>query len=111
VVDVMHGARQGTPRGPAFSLGLGGASFGRHSGVGGGVSLPIGRRRPTEIVGTELSVQLKRRSEGTVIWEGRARTEARAGTPEAAPDAMVAKLASALFQGFPGQSGQTVTVK
>jgi len=32
----------GPPAGPAFSVGLGGASFGRHSAVGGGVSTGTG---------------------------------------------------------------------
>ena len=58
-----------------------------------------------------LAVQIKRRSEGTVIWEGRAETAAAAGTPAADPTTTVRTLAAALFKDFPGKSGQTVTVK
>ena len=60
---------------------------------------------------TELSVRLKRRSDSTVIWEGRAESVARDGTPYANPEASVQRLAQALFQGFPGRSGEIITVK
>ena len=115
VVDVQRMSREGPPRssGLSIGLGIGGASFGRHSAVGGGggVSFPVGRPRPNEVVGTQLSVQIKRRSDGSVIWEGRAMGEARGGTPGAEPDATAARLAHALFLGFPGESGRTVVVK
>jgi hypothetical protein len=113
VVDVARGTRE-RPARSGLSIGLGGGSFsgGRHGGtsVGGGVSFPVGRRTD-EVVGTLLSVQLKRRSDGSIIWEGRAQGEARADTPEAQPAEAVRRLAAALFQGFPGESGRTITVK
>jgi hypothetical protein len=114
VVDVSRGGREGRPRGSGLSIGLGGGTGGGYGGglgVGGGISFPVGKARSGEIVGTMLSVQLKRRSDSTVIWEGRARTEARADTPAADPDQAVRRLATALFQGFPGESGRTITVK
>lgn len=111
LVEVMRGSREDVARRSGLSIGLGGGSFGGGVGVGGGVSFPIGRSRGREVVATELSVQLKRRSDGSVIWEGRARTEAPGSTPYAAPDAAVAKLAEALFAGFPGESGRTITVR
>ena len=91
---------------------IGGASFGRHTGFGGGVgtTVPIGSRERF-IVGTRMMVQIKRHSDGTVIWEGRAMTEAKGQSPDASPQAAVAKLAHALFTGFPGESGRTITVK
>ena len=46
-----------------------------------------------------------------MIWEGRAEGVARDGTPNANPEASVARLAQALFQGFPGRSGEIITVK
>ncbi|HET8611512.1 MAG TPA: DUF4136 domain-containing protein [Sphingomonas sp.] len=113
-VDVERGTRQAyRSGGSSVSLGLGGSSFGRHSGfgLGGGVSFPIGKQPSRYVVGTMLRVQIKRRSEGTVIWEGRARTEARASDPAAQPQAAVARLANALFTGFPGESGRTITVR
>lgn len=111
VVDVARMSRDGPPRDSPFRIGIGGASFGRSTGVGGGVSFPVGRARSSEVVGTQLAVQIKRRSDGTVIWEGRASAEARGDSPAADPQASVTRLAQALFTGFPGESGRTITVK
>ena len=61
-------------------------------------------RRPPVMI----EVRIKRRSDGTIFWEGRASTEARPGAPEAQPVAAVEKLAAALFQDFPGESGRTI---
>ncbi|MHA3842451.1 DUF4136 domain-containing protein [Sphingomonas aestuarii] len=94
-----------------FSIGLGGGSFGRNVGVGGGVSLPVGGGGLREVTASELAVQLRRRSDSTVVWEGRAVAQSVAGTPDAANEVMSAKLASALFRGFPGDSGITITVR
>ncbi|HWL47594.1 MAG TPA: DUF4136 domain-containing protein [Sphingomonadaceae bacterium] len=111
VVDIQSTARQTLPRRSPVSVGLGGGSFGGGVGLGGGVSFPIGKAKSGEVVSTELSVQIKRRSEGTVIWEGRARGEARIGTPYGAPGTMATRLSDALFTGFPGESGRTITVQ
>lgn len=111
VVAVERGSRETMNRGSGVSVGLGGASFGSGVGVGGSVSFPIGRRRPNEIVLTRLTVQIKRRSDSTVVWEGRAQTEAQAGSSAAEPAPTVTRLASALFKDFPGTSGRTITVK
>ena len=112
VVDVRQQSRQDYDSGSGMSVGIGGGSggYGSGVGVGGSISFPIGSKSK-ELVLTEMSVQLKRRSEGTMVWEGRARTEARSGTPYAAPSATTRRLATALFKDFPGQSGQVVTVK
>lgn len=114
VVDVTRDTREGMARrASSLSFGLGGATGGYRGGVGlgGGFSFPIGKARSNDVVVTMLTVQLKRRSDGTVIWEGRAQGEARADTPAADPDTAVRRLAGALFQGFPGESGRTITVK
>lgn len=113
-VSVDRGARpDDRPHGAALSLGIGGASFGRHTGVGGGVgtTVPVGNHDERFIVGTRMMVQIKRRSEGTVIWEGRAVTEAPGRSPDSAAPAAISRLAHAIFQGFPGESGRTITVK
>jgi hypothetical protein len=95
-------------RRPPVTIGIGGGSYGWHGGVGGGVSFPVGgRTRP--LVGTLLEVRIKRRSDGTIFWEGRASTTARPGAPEAQPVPAVEKLANLLFQDFPGDSGRTIT--
>jgi hypothetical protein len=110
--SIDRASRPDYREGSSLSFGVGGASFGRHTGVGGGVgtTVPLGSRERF-IVGTRIMVQIKRRSDGTVIWEGRAMTEARGQSPEASPQAAVTKLAHALFLGFPGESGRTITVK
>jgi hypothetical protein len=105
---------QGTVRKrPAVTIGLGAGSFsgGRHGGVGveGGGSFGIGGGH-AELISTELNVQIKRRSDNSIVWEGHATTEGLSG-----PGAMTAttadRLAKALFKGFPGESGITITVK
>lgn len=109
VVDVERGTREEVARRSPFSIGLGGGSFGRRSGVGIGTSFGIGGSRGGEVTVTELSVALKRRSDGQVVWEG---TATRATEPGAeSPIAIVETLAAALFQGFPGESGETITVE
>lgn len=107
-----RGTREALEQGPSFSLGLGGGSYGRGGGVGGGVGIPVGGNKVRAIVGTALSVKIAERGASAgVIWEGRAMTEADARLPDAAPEAAARKLAFALFQGFPGESGRTITVK
>lgn len=96
----------------SIGLGVGGASFGRHGGVGvgGDVGIPVGRGRQHTLYATELQVDLRRRSDGTVIWQGRAVSQSVEGRNSTV--AMEAdRMARALFKGFPGQSGVTITVK
>lgn len=111
VVDLQRTSRQIGPERSAFNIGLGGGSYGGGVGVGGGVSFPVGKKTVPMATRSDLFVQLKRRSDGTVIWEGRARLEAREGTPYASTAAAADKLAMALFKDFPGESGRTITVK
>lgn len=110
--SVDRASRPDYSPGSSLSFGFGGASFGRHTGVGGGVgtTVPLGSKERF-IVGTRMMIQIKRRSDGTVIWEGRGMTEAKGQSPEASPQAAVTKLVHALFLGFPGESGRTITVK
>ncbi len=107
-ITISQGSRPAPPKG-GLTIGLGGGSFGRGGGVGGGVSFPVGQSRPGEIVATTLALQIKRHSDGSVIWEGRATglTDTRGAVD---PGAAVPKLARALLSGFPGPAGQTVRV-
>ena len=113
VVSVSQESRI-APRRGGLSIGIGGGtgSYGRRSGVGvgGGVSVPVGRTT-NELVATQLAVRIQRRSDATVAWEGRADYEARAGTPDAARAAAANRLAAALFRDFPGESGRTIRVR
>ena len=98
---------------PKFSIGLGGGSFGggRGGGVGlgGGVSTGFGSKT-RELYVSELFVQLRRRSDGTVVWEGRAQQPGMSGQ-DTQTAVTASRLANALFRGFPGESGITTTVK
>ena len=114
VVRVDQAARQGRRGGGvSIGLGVGGSSWGRRSGVGVGVggSVPVAGYRAGQVVATQLEVRIQRRSDATVAWEGRAESEARAGTPQASRAAAADRLAWALFQDFPGESGRTIRVR
>lgn len=110
-VDVEQGSREALRQRSPVTIGVGGSTGGWRSGVGGGVSFGLGGGRSGEIVGTLLEVRIKRRSDGTVFWEGRATTEAPATSAAAQRTVAVEKLADALFRDFPGESGRTIRVK
>ncbi|PKP89943.1 MAG: hypothetical protein CVT77_16475 [Alphaproteobacteria bacterium HGW-Alphaproteobacteria-16] len=95
---------------PPVTIGLGGGSYGGSVGVGGGASVGIGSKTRNVYL-SELAVQLRRRGDNTVIWEGRAQAETLEGQDGAQPADTANRLATALFRGFPGQSGITITVK
>lgn len=95
---------------PPVTIGLGGGSFGGNVGLGGGASFGVGGKTRT-VYGSELTVQLRRRGDSTLIWEGRAIAETLEGQPGAQPVDSANRMAAALFRGFPGQSGITIQVK
>ncbi len=112
VMAVERGSRETLAQRSPVSVGVGGGTGGYGGGgVGVGISFPIGKKRSNEVVVTRLSVQIKRRSDSTVVWEGRAETAASAGSAAAEPAATVRTLAAALFRDFPGASGKTITVR
>lgn len=114
--DAVEGSEYGRRRGSSVSVGVGvgsgGGWYGRRSGVdvGVGVGFPIagGKSRGGDVE-SELSVTIRDKATGASLWEGRStlRTSRRAADdPETA-----ARLAHALFAGFPGASGATIEVK
>ena len=111
VVEFRQDVRTGGSRGSGFSVGIGGGTSGRGVGIGGGVTIPIGKAKPSDIAVSTLSLQIKRRADGSVIWEGRAVSETLSSSSAASPGIIAPKLAAALLSGFPGASGQTVRVK
>lgn len=113
LVRIEQGSREAMRSRSGVSIGVGGGTggWGRSGvGVGVGASIPIGGRS-NEIIVTELGVRIQRRSDATVAWEGRAELEARAGSPLSNPAAAADRLAAALFQDFPGESGRTIRVR
>jgi len=109
-VDVTRGTRARLAERSPVTIGIGGGTGGYGSGVGIGASFGIGGGRSRDLTVTQLAVQLKRRSDQQVVWEGRAQTEARSGAPAAQPGLAAERLAQALFRDFPGESGRTISV-
>lgn len=97
--------------GKPVSVGMGGA-VGSHgySGLGLGIGINLSGKPKGQVI-TQLQVQIRRRADSTTIWEGRAQTQAREGTPASQPGLAAQKLAAALIGGYPGESGRTITVK
>ena len=114
VVDVRQRGVESPARRSPFQIGIGGGGFsgGRGGGVGlgGGVGFPIGGGRGASLVETELTVLIKRRADQTTVWEGHARGLHDPRAADGGDAAVADRLAAALFTGFPGESGRTITV-
>ncbi len=97
----------------SIGLGAGGFSGGGYRGggvgLGGGVSFPVGGGGARQGNVTELGVRIRRGPDA--VWEGQARTLTEVRTAPASGDALPARLAHALFTGFPGESGRTIEVR
>lgn len=114
VVDTRQRGVETPARRSPFQIGIGGGGFsgGRGGGVGlgGGVGFPIGGGRGARLVETELTVLIKRRADQTTVWEGHARALSDPRAPDGGDAAVADRLAAALFTGFPGESGRTISV-
>lgn len=104
--EVQRTERQ---RGPV-SVGVGGATGGWNSGVGLGLGFNLGGG-PKARVYTRLVVAIRSRATGLSLWEGRAENIENEKAKAASVDQAAPRLAHALFSGFPGTSGATITVK
>jgi hypothetical protein len=103
-VGIGTSVTEGLSRQSPVSVGIGGGTSSGNVGIGGSMQFPVGQGRSTTAIRTEMTLSLRRRVDGAVVWEGRASTSAT-GTP--APQT-TALLARALLSGFPGPSGTTV---
>lgn len=92
------------------SVGLGGSTGSYGSGVGLGIGLNLSGPPPA-MVTTQLSVSIRQRAGGRVLWEGRAMFTVSAKSPLADTALAAPKMAEALFRGFPGNSGETIEIK
>lgn len=92
------------------SVGIGGSTGSYGSGLGVGIGLDLSGP-PPEVVETQLAVAIRDRKSGKVVWEGRAQFTVRATAPQAQTALGAPKMAAALFQGFPGNSGETILVR
>ena len=102
--------------GSSVSIGIGGGSGGWHRGggsvgLGVGIGFPLGgnRSQGKPDVESELSVTIRDKATGAPLWEGR--SSLRTLQHEADKPETAARLAHALFAGFPGKSGETIEVK
>lgn len=109
-VNYRRATREAPPSRSPVSVGVGGSTGSYGSGVGVGLGISLGGKKRGEVL-TQLSVAIERRTDASVVWEGRADTAAREGSDAASVEAMANKLAAALFKGFPGESGRTITVR
>jgi hypothetical protein len=79
--------------------------------IGRGVAATVPEGASANVTATLLEVAIRRRSDATVFWEGRAVTVAPSDSPQATRIAAVEKLAEALFRDFPGESGRSIRVR
>ena len=91
-------------------MGVGGSTGGYGSGLGLGVGINLGGG-PRNQISTQLSVKIKDASSGQSLWEGRADLSVKDNSPLADRTRNAQTLAEALFRNFPGNSGETVSVK
>ena len=110
--DQVESGETARPR-SSVSVGIGSGGGWRRSGtsvgLGVGLGFPLGGSKDRVAVENELAVTIRDSATGEPLWEGRStlRTGKRAAdSPETA-----ARLAKALFAGFPGTSGETIEVK
>lgn len=96
--------------GGPVSVGVGGSTGSYGSGVGMGLGIDLSGPPPEQVT-TLLSVQIRDRAADRTIWEGRASFTVKATSPLAQTQLGAAKMAEALFTGFPGNSGETIEVK
>lgn len=95
--------RRRSPVSVGFGVGGFGGGGGSFGGGGVGVSGPVGRGRIDQTRLDVLSLRLKRRSDETLVWEGRA-----SGISDPRRGDAVPALANAMLAEFPGKSGATV---
>ena len=111
ILDVQQTTRAGIPQPSPFRIGIGGGTGSGNGGIGGGVNVPIGGARNTDVRVNALSVRIRRESDNTAVWEGRAVQQVPANAQGSNLSAAVPALSGALFSEFPGESGRTVIVK
>ncbi|WP_221794330.1 DUF4136 domain-containing protein [Aquisediminimonas sediminicola] len=105
-----HVRAAGAPRAPV-TIGIGGGTGSGGFGVGVGTSFPIGTPKARELVTYTLNLRIRRVQDNVVLWEGRATTEAVMTTAAADPRTAIARMTSAIFTDFPGESGKMIVVK
>ena len=109
---VLDVARLVTPpdRRSPVSVGGGGAIGSYGQSVGLGIGIDLSGPAPDRVY-TEVTVYIRPAEGGGNLWEGRANFTATSNSEFAGPALAADRAMSALFEGFPGRSGETVTVE
>ncbi|BBC70910.1 conserved hypothetical protein [Altererythrobacter sp. B11] len=102
-------AQQPGGRRSPVSVGVGGSTGSYGSGVGLGVGIDLSGPPPA-MIDNSMHVIIRDNATGQALWEGRAGFRAAEKSDYASRQAAAARLASALFQDFPDESGKTVEV-
>jgi hypothetical protein len=89
-----------------MSVGVG--TYGSSMGLGIAIDLTKPRKA---LVSTRLEARIRDRVSGNVLWEGRADIATRDGSERWTDSAIAVRLAEALFDKFPGHSGETVAAR
>ncbi|MDR2857466.1 MAG: hypothetical protein LBV50_06435 [Novosphingobium sp.] len=82
----------------------------RGTAYGLGLNIDLSKPRPP-LVATRLEARIRDRATGQTLWEGRAEVAVREGSKGWTEQDIAARLAEALFRGFPGTSGETIQVR
>jgi len=112
-LDVRQAVSQPEGRRGPVSVGGGGRAGSWGSGVGLGVGLDLTSLlagSPSEQIDRLVDVTIRASAGGSNLWEGRAGFTATANSDYADPAAAADRAISALFTGFPGESGETITI-
>jgi hypothetical protein len=72
-----------------------------------GLNIDLSKPRKA-LLATRLEARIRDRASGAVLWEGRADIATREGDSKWTDQAIAARLAEALFAGFPGKNGETI---
>jgi hypothetical protein len=110
ILSVQQMTRAGMPSSSPFRIGIGGGTSSGNVGIGGSVNVPVGQPRNNDLRVNLLDVRIRRASDSSAVWEGRAVQEIPARDQGSSLSAAVPALSRALFADFPGESGRTITV-
>ncbi len=104
---------EGEPRRGPVDVGVGGStgSYGSGVGVGVGINLNSLSGPPAERIERQIFVAIRPAAGGANLWEGRASMIATSNSDYATESAAAGRMVAALFDGFPGISGETIEVE
>jgi len=109
-VRVDRAVEQPGRRRNPVSVGVGGSTGSYGSGLGLGLGFDLSGPPPA-VADTRIGVIIRDGAGGQPLWEGRADFAASANSKFGNAQAAAAKMAAALFAGFPGRSGETIEVR